>query len=193
MALVRGGITVEPHVQAFADACQVATKADNYGTYNGHSPPEGPTQALDIFNPDSPAGYALQDRIVEFAMANARAFGVRYTIRREHIWNIERAGEGWRRQTHHGNRTADHYDHVHVTFYAQTSKPGPIPKPHPKGQTMFIYSTAANVDKGSIWLLIEGRAFRLHLPSDVQRLIDKGVVNYGEMSEAFHNMFAHVG
>ena len=133
MATVRGGITVKPHVQRFADACQAATGADSYGTYNGHSPPEGPTQALDIFNPDNAGGYALQDRIVNFAMANQKRFGIRYIIRRRQIWNVERDGEGWRNQGVTGNRTADHYDHVHITFYAKAAVE-PTPPPHPVPQ-----------------------------------------------------------
>ncbi len=133
-AIVRGGITVKPHVQAFADACMATTGADSYGTYVGHSPPEGPTQALDVFTPDNDAGYRLQDTICAFAMENVERFGVRYMIRREYIWNIERADEGWRWQGHQGNRTADHFDHVHLTFYstaADVPDPEPIPDPEP--------------------------------------------------------------
>jgi hypothetical protein len=130
MALVRGGITVKPHVQAFADACQAATGADSYGTYNGHSPPEGPTQALDIFNAQTENGYRLQDRIAEFAIANQARFGVRYVIKwdpaagRDVIWNIERAAEGWRAMS-----TRDHGNHVHITFYASAPEPVPAPAP----------------------------------------------------------------
>ena len=153
MALVRGGITVKAHVQAFANACQAATGADSYGTYNGHSPPEGPTQALDIFNPDNAGGYALQDRIVNFAMANQKRFGIRYIIRRRQIWNVERAGEGWRNQSVTGNRTADHYDHVHITFYATAAavEPEPTPVPVPEEEvTMFIFD-APPERGGGVW------------------------------------------
>jgi hypothetical protein len=118
MAIVRGGITVKANVQAVADAIENAGLASSFGTYVGHSPPEGPTQAVDCFTPDNADGYALQDRICDYLMANQRRYGVRYLIRRHHIWNIERADEGWRDQGVTGNRTADHYDHVHVTCYA---------------------------------------------------------------------------
>lgn len=191
VALVRGGITVKPHVQAFADACQAATGATSYGTYHGHSPPEGPTQALDIFNPDNAAGYALQDRIVEFARANHQRFGVRYIIRRCQIWNIERAGEGWRNQAATGNRTADHYDHVHITFYAtaaavpdQPTKP--IPKPQPpeedddtmrligvtNNRGIFLVGTQPGTTKAA-----KGRIPAVHIktPEEVQQLHDAGV------------------
>lgn len=118
MALVRGGITVKPHVQRFADACEESTGASSFGTYPDHSPPEGPTQALDIFNHQTANGYRLQDEIADFAIANAKRFGVRYVIKwnpagRDFIWNIERASEGWRAMA-----TRDHSGHVHITFYA---------------------------------------------------------------------------
>lgn len=123
MAIVRGGITVRPNVQGVADAIEREGLASSFGTYPGHSSPEGPTQAVDIFTPDNNNGYALQDRICDFLMRNQVRFGVRYLIRRHHIWNIERASEGWRDQGVTGNRTADHYDHVHVTCY--TAGEGP--------------------------------------------------------------------
>ena len=34
---------------------------------------------------------------------------------RQHIWSVERAGEGWRGMSDRGSTTANHYDHVHVT------------------------------------------------------------------------------
>jgi hypothetical protein len=123
MAIVRGGYTVKPNVQAVANAIEARGWASSFGTYPGHSDPEGPTQAVDIFTPDNPHGWALQDSICEFLIANARRLGIRYIIRREHIWNIERAAEGWRRQRHYGNRRLDHYDHVHATCYATWEGP----------------------------------------------------------------------
>src|SRR5689334_3715376 len=92
MVLVRGGITVKPHVQRCADAV-VAEFGEGLspGTYEGHSPPEGPTQALDLFTPESPAGWALQARIADWLIKNQRRFGIRYVIRhnpngRDWIW-----------------------------------------------------------------------------------------------------------
>lgn len=123
MAIVRGGITVRPNVQAVANALERDSLASSFGTYPGHSDPEGPTQAVDIFTPDTPAGWAQQDSICGFLMQNQARFGVRYMIRREHIWNIERAAEGWRRQRHYGNRRLDHYDHVHLTCYSEGEGP----------------------------------------------------------------------
>lgn len=123
MAIVRGGITVRNNVQGVANAVEREGLASSFGTYPGHSYPEGPTQAVDIFTPDNPNGWALQDRICDFLIANQARFGIRYVIRRHQIWNIERADEGWRNQRVTGNRTTDHMDHVHVTCYPEGDGP----------------------------------------------------------------------
>lgn len=198
MAKVRGGITVKPHVQAFADACLAATGADNFGTYNGHSPPEGPTQALDIFTPDSTAGYVKQDAIAAFAMANARRFGVRYVIRRRQIWNIERAGEGWRNQSVTGDRTADHYDHVHVTFYAKgaddgPSAPEPDPVPQPQGDLQVL--TFRYIINGLDWVF-DGPSklfFQLNDTRQITEVLDPlGVKALGQVSDVTHKRFSEI-
>lgn len=131
MVLVRGGITVKPHVQRCADAL-VAEFGPGLapGTYNGHSPPEGPTQALDLFNATTSAGWDLQRRVADWLIRNAKKYGVRYVIKwnpngNDWIWNIERAGEGWRAMA-----TRDHRDHVHVTFYSRAEEVLPeVPEP----------------------------------------------------------------
>lgn len=196
MVLVRGGITVKPHVQRFADAVVAVFGASlSPGTYPDHSPPEGPTQALDLFTPDNSAGYAMQADICAWIIKNQAKYNVRYCIRHnpngaDWIWNIERAAEGWRAMA-----TNDHRGHVHVTFYADDPGESNPPTPNNEGDTsdMFTYSTAPNVDGGSIWLVTAGFAYRMHRPEDVQRLNDKGVLSLGQMSESFHNVFQHRG
>jgi hypothetical protein len=141
MAIVRGGITVHRNIQAIADAIEREGLGSSFGTYVGHSPPEGPAAAVDCFTPDNDFGYALQDQICEFLIRNQARFGVRYLIRRHHIWNIERANEGWRDQGVTGNRTADHMDHVHVTGYPEGAGPydggGVDPAPTPCEEKVF--------------------------------------------------------
>lgn len=127
-ANIRGGIAVKPHVQRFADALEVYIGYElSFGTYPGHSPPEGPTQAIDVFNTDDEDGWAQQDRICQFAFMYAKVFGLRYAIRRHKIKNVERLNEGWREQGIQGNRTADHFDHTHFTFYAVAAGTPEIP------------------------------------------------------------------
>ena len=130
MVLVRGGIKVKPHVQKAADEVVAEFGAGlSPGTYNGHSPPEGPTQALDLFNPTTQAGWDLQGRVADYLIKHAKRLGVRYVIKwnpngNDWIWNIERAAEGWRAMA-----TRDHRDHVHVTFYASVVWTEPTPAP----------------------------------------------------------------
>lgn len=140
MVLVRGGITVLPHVQRCADAV-VAEFGPSLspGTYPGHSPPEGPTQALDLFTEDSWVGYAFQEKIAAWLIKNQRKYGIRYVIRHnpnglDWIWNIERADEGWRAMA-----TNDHRGHVHVTFYAKAEvEPEPVPPVPELGDIMAL-------------------------------------------------------
>ena len=142
MAVVRGGITVKPHVQRCADALvEEFGSGLAPGTYHGHSPPEGPTQALDLFNPETQAGWDLQRRVADWLIKNQKKYGVRYVIKwnpngADWIWNIERAGEGWRAMA-----TRDHRNHVHVTFYAKAAEVVDPPKPKPKKESdgMFRY------------------------------------------------------
>jgi hypothetical protein len=122
MAIVRGG-TVRPHVQAFADAVARSTGAASFGTYNGHSP--SIDRALDIFVPVSSA--ALGNAVCDFALANLERFGIDYVIYRQQIYNPEIA-RYWRWMADRGSPTANHYDHVHVSF-ATKAPPGPDPKP----------------------------------------------------------------
>lgn len=56
-------------------------------------------------------------QVAEFVRANYAALGVSYVIYSQHIWSVERSGEGWRPMSDRGSTTANHYDHVHVTTY----------------------------------------------------------------------------
>lgn len=195
MAVVRGGITVKPHVQAFADACQAATGADSYGTYNGHSPPEGPTQALDVFNPKTENGYRLQDAIAQFAIKNQKRFGVRYAIKwnpagKDFIWNIERAAEGWRAMA-----TRDHSDHVHITFYATAAAVPEEPDPVPVPQGDLHMLTFRYIYDGLDWVF-DGPSelfFQLNDERQITEVLDPlGVKALGKVSEATHRRYSEI-
>jgi hypothetical protein len=58
-------------------------------------------------------GYEVRD----FVRAHYAELGVSYIIYSQHIWSVERGGEGWRSMSDRGSTTANHYDHVHVTTY----------------------------------------------------------------------------
>lgn len=188
MALVRGGITVKPHVQRFCDDAEDYIGVElSIGTYPGHSPPEGPSQAVDIFNTVDGVGYAQQDQLCEFFIANVKKYGGRYCIRRSQIWNVERADEGWRWQTVYGNVTKDHKDHSHHTFYAsggvginQPSKPTDQFKEMEK--MSFLIGFTSGEHKGQVWLWdSSGRIWTYVGEPSAQRVAEKaGVVYAGD-------------
>jgi uncharacterized protein YgiM (DUF1202 family) len=92
-------------------------------TYYGVRPdtiPDHPAgRAIDIMIPKykTKSGRALGFKVARWAKANARTLHINYVIWDQHIWNIERNGEGWRFMASRGNPTANHKDHVHVTVY----------------------------------------------------------------------------
>ncbi|OLT10696.1 hypothetical protein BJF79_25675 [Actinomadura sp. CNU-125] len=65
----------------------------------------------------TPSAAALRhgDQVAAYAVANAERLGVSYVIWRQRIWNIARAGEGWRTMPDRGSLTQNHYDHVHIS------------------------------------------------------------------------------
>lgn len=62
--------------------------------------------------------YAKGDQIAQFMQANWNVYSVQYIIWKQHIWNESRASEGWRAMQDRGSITANHFDHVHVSFQA---------------------------------------------------------------------------
>lgn len=70
-------------------------------------------QAVDNMISDSKVGW----EIARWVRANAKRLGVSEVIYSQHIWTVQRGGEGWRSMSDRGSRTANHYDHVHVSVY----------------------------------------------------------------------------
>ncbi|WP_327101261.1 hypothetical protein [Nocardia vinacea] len=66
--------------------------------------------AVDFMTSDSAHG----DAIAEFVLANQQRFGVTYVIWRQRYND----GNGWSYMEDRGSPTANHYDHVHVSFAA---------------------------------------------------------------------------
>lgn len=85
--------------------------------------------ARETANSDHPKGLALDfmvgtdatkgDQIAAFLQQNQGAYGVSYIIWKQRIWNVARASEGWRSMADRGSITANHFDHVHVSFLAK--------------------------------------------------------------------------
>ncbi|TQM32182.1 hypothetical protein FB390_3860 [Nocardia bhagyanarayanae] len=64
--------------------------------------------ALDLMTSDAAHG----DAIAEFVLANRQRLGVKYVIWRQRYND----GNGWSYMENRGSPTANHYDHVHVSF-----------------------------------------------------------------------------
>ena len=43
---------------------------------------------------------------------------INYVVWRQQIWNIQRAGEGWRFMADRGDDSANHINHVHISVFA---------------------------------------------------------------------------
>lgn len=87
---------------------------------------------------DHPLGLALDfmvyaekakgDAIAQLFINNPRVFNITYVIWQQRIWSAARANEGWRPMENRGSITANHMDHVHVSFSANPPAGG-IPLP----------------------------------------------------------------
>jgi hypothetical protein len=102
-------------------------------------------RAVDLMIPDyrTDAGKQLGFTISRWVVANHARLGVKYVIWNAHIWNVQRASEGWRAcgsssaSCYSGpDDTAAHRDHVHVSVFGNqaagvgtTGPTGPIVKP----------------------------------------------------------------
>lgn len=75
---------------------------------------------------DHPFGLALDfmvygdsakgESIAQYVQQNSAPLSVKYVIWNQHIWSPQRASEGWRLMEDRGSATANHKDHVHVSF-----------------------------------------------------------------------------
>lgn len=79
-------------------------------------------RALDLMTSSKAQG----DAIAAYSRQYARALGIIEVIWYQKIWTTARASEGWRPMSDRGSATANHYDHVHLSF-AATRGSGNVP------------------------------------------------------------------
>ena len=81
--------------------------------------------AVDVMIPDynSPAGIALGDAIVAFALSNAERLGVAHVIWRQTMYPTHGAPHG---MTDLGSDNANHYNHVHIATLGGGYPAGPV-------------------------------------------------------------------
>jgi hypothetical protein len=119
----------------------VKTAADEVGTRFSVSTIYG--VGIRAGESDHPKGLALDfmvgtdaakgDSIANFVQQNAGHYGVTYIIWKQHIWSTGRASEGWRQMSDRGSITANHFDHVHVSFAAKGASNASLIVPGPVG------------------------------------------------------------
>lgn len=100
----------EPHVAQVGNHILRKFGADSVGGRDGRSGTSDHPSGLALdFMVETATGNALAD----YVLANRSAFGVKYVIWRQRY----NEGGGWSMMTDRGSVTANHYDHVHVSFY----------------------------------------------------------------------------
>ena len=111
------GPAVLPHVQHLADLVCGTFDACTISTYEGHQPVAA--RAIDILVSDVYGKVPTDDNmlgnaVADFALAHQVPSGITYVIWQQRI----NFGSGWQLMEDRGGITANHYDHVHVSFGA---------------------------------------------------------------------------
>lgn len=96
-------------VKLYRAVCAAFPAVSAWGGRSG-SGDHGAGRALDIMCTGS-----LGDSIAAYVRSHASSFGVSEVIWSQRIWSVQRSSEGWRAMEDRGSRTANHYDHVHVS------------------------------------------------------------------------------
>ncbi|WP_375424652.1 SH3 domain-containing protein [uncultured Friedmanniella sp.] len=113
---VESGLTPDA-IRVHRAICARYPSVKAYGGVRADSLPEHPSgRALDAMISDSDTGWD----IAKWVRANARQLGVSEVLYAQHIWTVQRSGEGWRTFADRGSATANHDDHVHVTVYGHS-------------------------------------------------------------------------
>jgi hypothetical protein len=98
-------------IKVYRAVCAAFPAVSSWGGRSG-SGDHGAGRALDIMCTSSQGG-----AIAAYVRSHASALGVSEVIWSQHIWSVQRSSEGWRAMPDRGSRTANHYDHVHVSVY----------------------------------------------------------------------------
>lgn len=107
---VEGGLGANA-IAAHRAICARFPQVTAYGGYRAGSSNHSSGRALDVMISGSTG-----TEIANWARANAGALGITEVIYAQRIWTTQRAGDGWRGMSDRGSATANHYDHVHLSF-----------------------------------------------------------------------------
>ena len=98
-----------PHVQPVVAEVVAALGVPTVLTRPGHSPTQQLAADFMVYSND-----ILGDNVAKAVIYNAARFNVEYVIWKQLIWIV--GGSGWRAMEDRGSPTANHMDHVHVSF-----------------------------------------------------------------------------
>ena len=96
------------------------------GTVRPDALPDHPSgRALDLMIPNykSKAGKQLGYDLSRWLQKRHTELGINYIIWDQRIWNVQRAGSGWRSMGSRGSDSANHKNHIHVTVLAKGYAP----------------------------------------------------------------------
>ena len=115
-------IPTDPHLQPQAEAFrqEIAAKfgITNIGGYRAGDPDDhGKGLAVDVMVPTSSE---LGDQVAQYAIDNMDRAGISYVIWKQQFYmpvdNIYGPANTWNQMPDRGGDTANHYDHVHISF-----------------------------------------------------------------------------
>ena len=115
-------IPTDPHLQPQAEAFrqEIAAKfgITNIGGYRAGDPDDhGQGLAVDVMVPTSSQ---LGDQVAQYAIDNMDRAGISYVIWKQQFYmpvdNIYGPANTWNQMPDRGGDTANHYDHVHISF-----------------------------------------------------------------------------
>jgi hypothetical protein len=107
------------HLQKWPNAVRSRIGAQfRIGAIGGYRPGSGSSDhhsgyALDVMVPLTSAGKSKGAKVAAWSISNARRLNVKYVIWYQRIWM---PGRGWKAMASRGSATANHKDHVHISF-----------------------------------------------------------------------------
>ena len=110
---------LQPQAEAFRQEIAAKFGITNIGGYRAGDPDDhGKGLAVDVMVPTSSQ---LGDQVAQYAIDNMDRAGISYVIWKQQFYmpvdNIYGPANTWNQMPDRGGDTANHYDHVHISFY----------------------------------------------------------------------------
>lgn len=105
---IEGGLQPDS-VKVYRAVCAAFPELSSYGGQDGHGEHVN-GEAIDFMVPN----HAVGERVKDYLFAHRAELNLFDIIWSQHIWTIQRSGEGFRSMSDRGSATANHFDHVHI-------------------------------------------------------------------------------